>query len=327
VAWLVLRYAALACAVAVLNFALPRLLPGDPLEALSADGIDGNIPALPAPARTAIRQMYRLDQPVSAQFVQYLADLSRGDLGWSITKPTPVRQLIWERSPITLGLTLSALGIAGAVGLTIGALSAWRAGPTARLIASACATLAALPEFLVALGLLMTLSLGVGMFPVGGIRAAGSVPAESLPAGLDVAWHLTLPVITLVVATTASFALVSRGALAAVAVSPYILVARGKGLTERTLVWRHALPNARGPILTLYAIRLGQVWGGAIAVERVFGIPGLGMLAFEAIGNRDFPILQALFLLSSLSVLLASFLVELLLWHWSARAGDYVAGA
>lgn len=312
---LLLRYALLAIAVVLLNFALPRLLPGDPLDVDSADGMNAAASTLTAEARARLRATYHLDRSPTGQFVAYLQDLAHGDLGWSISKAAPVSRLIVERLPWTLGLIASSLLIAGLGGVLLGVLTAWRGGRIDWWIVSLSSALAAIPEFLVAMALLLTLGVGVGWFPLHGGRSAFAPRADgfagSIDAVGDIAWHLALPALTLVLATTASFLLLTRGAVQAVLVAPYLTTARAKGLTEPAVALRHAIPNALLPVLTLFGLRVGQVLSGAIVIERVFAVPGLGFFTFEAIRTRDYPVLQAVFLVSSLGVLLVNLAVDL----------------
>lgn len=297
------RYLLLAGAVVVLNFALPRLLPGDPLAASG----DPTLAPLTLLQQAQLRATYRLDQPLGQQFVGYLADLAHADLGWSISRGAPVGQLIADRLPWTLGLVLTSSLIATAFGAVLGGLSAWHGGGLDRAIVGVCVSVAALPEFLLAMLLLMLLAVGVGWFPLSGEQSP-FVGSGSLG---DVAWHLVLPAATLILANVAAFALLSRGAMLAERTAPYLATARAKGADEWHVAFGHAAPNAVLPVLTLFGVRLGQVLGGAIVVERVFGIPGLGLFAFQAIQSRDYPVLQAIFLLASLGVLAANCAVEL----------------
>jgi peptide/nickel transport system permease protein len=311
---LVWRYAWLTCAVVALNFGLPRLLPGDPLESFAPDGFGLAAPTLTVQARAQLRATYHLDEPLPAQFVAYLADLGHGDLGWSISRAAPVNQLIGERLPWTLGLVCTSVLVASLGGAAVGVLAAWRGGRTDRAVLAASTILAALPEFLIAMALLLALSVGLRWFPLQGGRtlfAASTGGGGGLATARDVAWHLTLPALTLVLATSAGFALLARGAVGGVRAEPYLTTARAKGLGELAVSIRHAVPNALLPVLTLFGVRLGQILGGALVVERVFAVPGLGLLTFEAIRARDYPVLQAIFLLGSLGILTANFAVEL----------------
>jgi peptide/nickel transport system permease protein len=307
-----LRYACLAAAVVVLNFLLPRLLPGDPLDALAPDGFGLAIPPLTAEARAALRASYHLDDPLPAQFAAYLAELSRGNLGWSISRSTPVSQLIGDRLWWTVGLIATSVLVASLGGGLLGLLAAWRGGRTDRAVLAASTVLAALPEFVVGMAVLLVLAVGLRWFPLqGGSSVFGPSNGGTFPAPLDVAWHLALPALTLILATSSGFALLARGSVRGVRREPYLTTARAKGLDEPAVAIRHAMPNALLPVLTHFGVRLGHLLGGALVVERVFAIPGLGLLAFEAIRARDYPVLQAIFLLGSLGVLGANCVVEL----------------
>ncbi|TME96698.1 MAG: ABC transporter permease [Chloroflexi bacterium] len=309
---LALRYVLLAAAVLVLNFLLPRLLPGDPLAATAEGGLSGALPALTSQQQAQLRVTYHLDQPLASQFASYVVDLARGDLGWSISRAAPVSRLIGERIPWTLSLVLTAVVIAATSGAALGLVAAWRGGHCDQALVGVCTAVAALPEFLVAMLLLLALSIGLHWFPLQGGETLFAPPGQAWLATLgDRIVHLALPAASLVVANLAAFVLLSRGAIRGVLAEPYLATARAKGLGEWRVALRHATPNALLPVLTLFGMRLGQVLGGAIVVERVFAIPGLGLFAFQAIQARDYPVLQAIFLVSSLTVLLANFLVEL----------------
>jgi peptide/nickel transport system permease protein len=309
---LLVRYGVLALAVVVINFGLPRALPGDPLDADAASGPASSALRLTPGQQAELRAYYRLDLPLAAQFAAYIGDLARGDLGWSISRSAPVADLIAERLPWTVALVLTAVVLSGAGGAALGMLAAWRGGRWDHALVGVCVAVAAMPEFLVAMLLLLTLALGLGWFPLQGGQTVFAPPGQSwLEGWLDRLRHLVLPAATLVVANLAAFMLLSRGAVRGVLVEPYLATARAKGLAEwRVAVW-HAAPNALLPVLTLFGVRLGGVLGGALVVERVFGVPGLGLFAFQAIQARDYPVLQAVFLLASLGVLFANLLVEL----------------
>jgi peptide/nickel transport system permease protein len=317
---LVARYVAVALAVIALNFALPRFLPGDPLDQDPSDGSAAATAVLSPQHRTALRASYHLDEPLGAQFGIYLSELLGGDLGWSISRGQAVSNLIGERLPWTLGMVAVALSVATLAGIGLGVLAAWRPGRLDRGITYASTAVAALPELLVAQVLLLLLSIGAGWFPLQGGRT------PFLPAGLglggaslDVAWHLTLPTLTLTLAGMAGFTLLSRGAVIAVRAEGYVMSARSKGLEERSVALRHALPNAMLPIVTLFGIRLGQMVGATVVVERIFAVPGIGLLGYEALRARDYPVLQGVFLVLCLTVLGANFATELVYRAWEPR--------
>jgi peptide/nickel transport system permease protein len=309
---LLVRYVLLAAAVLVLNFMLPRLLPGDPLAATAEGGLGDAVPALTIQQQAQLRATYHLDQPLAGQFAAYLADLLHGDLGWSISRAAPVSQLIGERIPWTLSLVLTAVVVAATAGGALGLVAAWRGGRWDQLVVGVSTAVAALPEFLVAMLLLLALAIGLRWFPLQGGETLFAPQGQAWQAALaDRIVHLALPAASLMVANLAAFVLLSRGTIRGVLAEPYLATARAKGLGEWGVALRHATPNALLPVLTLFGMRLGQVLGGAIVVERVFAIPGLGLFAFQAIQARDYPVLQAIFLVSGLAVLLANFLVEL----------------
>lgn len=328
VARLLIRYVLLAIAVVCLNFFIPRLLPGDPLGFSSGEGTDPAVP-LSAAAKAQLRAYYHLDEPLDRQFASYLRELARGDLGFSIARPAPVAALLFARLPWTLGLLLTSLLIAGMLGTALGMMAGWRPGSARdRVLVSVMAALSALPEFLIAIGLLLVFSIGLGWFPLLGGQTAFS-SYEDDAAGwvrwaLDILWHLTLPATTLVLSAAAGFLLIARDATVGTHREPWLIVARAKGLRERQVALGHALPNIAFPLLTFFALRLGSVLGGALVVERVFGVPGLGLLAFQSIRARDYPVLQALFLLAGLGVLAATFAAELAyLWLDRRRGSAY----
>lgn len=324
---LLARYGLLAAGIVLLNFFIPRLLPGDPLSFRSGEGTDSATP-LSRVARDQLRDYYRLDEPVSEQLIAYLGDLTRGDLGRSIARSAPVRELILDRLPWTLGLLIAALLITVAIGTAAGLAAGWHPGSRRdRAIVSLATALAAVPEFLIAIGLLLIFAVGLGWFPLfGGETVFASYGADlggTIHHSLDVVWHLTLPAVTLVFAGTASVLLLTRDTAAGLHQAPWLTVARAKGLPEQVIARRHALPNVALPLFAFLGLRLGSVLGGALVVERVFSIPGLGLLGFQAIRARDYPVLQALFLLSGLGVLTANLLVDLISLRWEARRGTF----
>jgi len=306
------RYLLLAGAVVLLNFLIPRLLPGDPLAAGGGEGLDLSQP-LPAATRAKLRSYYHLDQPLAGQLGAYLGDLGRGDLGWSIARAAPVRDLLLDRLPWTLGLLGTALLLSAVAGTALGLLAGWVPGSRRdRALVTLTAAVSALPEFLVALGLLLLFAITLHWFPLLGGRTLFATGVDPVAGALDIAWHLTLPAATLVLAGTAGFVLITRDLTAGLRAAPWRAGARGKGLSERQVAFRHVLPNLAAPLLTYLGLRLGGLLGGALVVERVFNVPGLGLLAYESIRARDYPVLQALFLLAGLGVLAANGAVELL---------------
>lgn len=312
---LVGRYLVLMLGVVLINFWLPRMLPGDPLDFSSGEDLEAAVP-LTASARAQLAAYYHLDDPTLTQLRSYLVDLFAGDLGLSISRSVPVADLILARLPWTLALLLVSLVFSAGMGTMVGMVAGWTPGkPRDRLLVSISGMLAAIPEFLIAMCLLLAGAVWLKWFPLYGgetvFTETGRGASDSIRQALDIAWHLTLPAATLAVAGVSSFILVTRDATAGLQNEPWLIAARAKGLNERQIALRHALPNMAPPLITFFGLRLGGVLSGAIAVERVFSVPGLGLLGFQAIGARDYPVLQALFLLSGIGVLFVAFMVEL----------------
>lgn len=307
----VVRFVFLFLVVVVVNFLLPRLLPGSPLAGAAGES---TVAFLPAAARAELRRTYAIDRPLSGQFLAYLDGLRRGDLGRSMATHRPVTQMIGERLPWTLLLVGAAVLVSAVLGGTLGTVAAWRPqGAVARLLGPLVIGLGALPEFLVAMALIVLLGVGLRLFPVGGATTPFLVTSGLsgwVVAARDLLWHGALPGATLIIGLVPAFFLLSRGALAVVLGEPYLLTARGKGLGHRRVLehaWRNALP----PVATLLGLRLAFVVTGAALVERIFAYPGMGMLLFEAVARRDYPVLQGVFLVASVMILAVNLMLDL----------------
>lgn len=302
------RFLTLACLVAVLNFLIPRLLPGSPV--FVGEGADAVL--LPASAREALAATYHLDAPLPAQFVRYLSGLARGDLGWSLVSHRPVARIVAERLPWTVFLVGGALLTAAALGGWIGWLAAWK--PRRRPVMMAAAAtigIGTLPEFLVAMVLIAFLASRLHLFPPGGAVTPFAHQGDLLRAALNVLWHAALPGLTLVVGLTPPFMLLVRNAVVPVLGQRYLVTAQAKGLPPRRVAW-HALRNALPPIVTLLGLRLAAAVAGAAVVERVFAYPGMGWLLYDAVAARDYPVLQGVVLITSLAVLTVTLALDLL---------------
>ncbi len=314
--WLMARYLTLACLLVVLNFLIPRLLPGDPLTASLNGGLDAAAP-LSAADRSRLQDYYHLNQPIGQQFAGYVGDLWHGNLGWSISHAHPVSTLIVQRIPWTLGLMLASLLLAAVAGTSAGIAATWfKERRLEQSAVSIAALLAAMPEFLVAIMLLLIFAIGLNWLPLSGGKTVflqtGPDLTGELARAVDVIKHMILPVLALSLAGAAGFLLIARDATLGARNAAWLSLARAKGLHERQVVTRHLLPNVLLPLLTFFGLRLGAIFGGALVVERVFNLPGLGQLAFQAVQARDYPVLQAVFLLSGLAVLFVNLCLELI---------------
>jgi len=290
------RGAAVALGVAVVSLLLLRLLPGDAVDA-RLGGPEGA--PLPPRAAAEARASLGLDRPFPAQAAAWAAGAVRGDLGSSLADGRPVTRWIAERIPATLLLQGTALGLALCLAVPLGTALAWRAGTwidqAARLALLAAF---ALPGFWIALLLQRWLAVDWGWLPMQGIAtptAAGRVGAGGV---MDIARHLLLPAFCLALPQAAFVARFLRAAVLEVLGGDAVRTARAKGLSEASVLRRHALRQAAPPVLTLLGMALPALVGGSIVIESIFSWPGLGRLFHDAVQQRDYPVIQALVLLA-----------------------------
>jgi len=307
-------------AVMVFNFVLFRILPGDPVKLII------HSPRMTREAQDRIRANFGLDKPVwfnaerlkegdvvgafDSQFMAYVRNLFRGDLGISFATRQDVSVLLKERVWRTVVLVMGGDVIAIVAGMTLGLIAAWKRGTRldASILLGALFSWA-LPTFFLGIILLI---LARGWLPVGGMVTPGLKPEAGLEYWLDVGKHLILPTITMAVVFTGEYILIMRSGVMEVLTQDYILTAKAKGLSTFRVLRDHALKNAMLPMVTMIALTFGYTVGGAIQVETVFSWPGLGRLMYEAVQKRDYPVLQGTFLLLAVSVIVANLLAEIL---------------
>jgi peptide/nickel transport system permease protein len=292
--------------VLVFNFFLFRLLPGDPIT-LYTRGRNMD--------RSQLIELRRqLNKPIHEQFLGYLKNpFSSGVDSTQFSRPVwdVIGDYVWP----TVVLLGTATVLSAAIGIAIGIKGGWKRGSGFDRSSTALTlTLYAMPEFWLGMVLLILFSTGVGpfpgLFPSGGTLTPGVEP-WSLKGILDQAWHLFLPALTLTLAYLAEYALVMRSSLVDELGQDYLQTARAKGLMDRLVRRRHAVPNALLPTITLVFLNIGFVVSGAITVETVFSWPGLGQLSYQAIRGPDVPLLQAIFLLFSLAVVAANIVADI----------------
>jgi peptide/nickel transport system permease protein len=299
--------------VLVVNFFLFRILPGDPARTLGRG-------RLSTPEQLAeFNATYGLNQPLGEQFVTFVKNTFTGDLGYSILYHQNVSGILLERLWPTLLLVGTSTLLAALIGIWLGIRSGWdRGGGFDRFSTGVSLTLYSMPEWWLGLLLIAALAVGIGplpgLFPTGGLHSVDADPS-SLSGVLDTAWHLALPVLTLTLAYLADYALIMRGSLVDELESDYLTTARAKGLRDVVVRNRHAVPNALLPTTTVVALNFGFVAGGAITVETIFSIPGLGLLTTDALKVPDYWLLQGIFLVASAAVIVAN-LAANLLYGW-----------
>ena len=291
--------------VVSLVFLLIHLVPGDPIDQMLGEG------ATPVD-KAALRHQYLLDLPLHTQYIRYWAGVLHGDLGNSIRLHESVTHLITERYPYTLVLTLAALILALALALPAGIFAALRRGRLTDQVLSVV-SLFGLSVPGIALGpiLILIFSISLGLLPVSGANAG-----QAAPGSLSIDWrYLILPALTMGASLAAILTRMVRTAMLEELGQDYIRTARAKGLSESAVVWRHALPNALVPIVTVVGLQFGALLAGAIVTEKIFSWPGLGRLVVDAISNRDYALVQGCLLSIGLTYVLVNLLTDVV-YRW-----------
>jgi len=302
-----LAYAAvLLLAVVSLNFLLIHISPGDPVETIA-----GSMGGLSEALRAQLRAQYGLDQPFLVQLGIYLNQVLHGDLGYSYFFNLPVADLIWQRVPATLLLVVTSVLAAFLTGTFLGTLAARRPnGPLSQGVTLLSIVGYSAPVFWMGIVLIILFASVLPIFPVSDMRSAGA--DESGWAGmLDVLHHLVLPAFTLAFVYLAQYSRLARASVMDALSADYIRTARAKGLSERRVLYKHALRNGVLPVVTMLGLQFGNVLAGAILVETVFNWPGLGRLAFDSVLRRDYPTLLGILLFASLLVVIMNQLTDL----------------
>jgi ABC-type dipeptide/oligopeptide/nickel transport system permease component len=282
--------------VVSLVFLLIHLVPGDPVQLMLGEG------ATPADLDT-LRHQLGLDLPLHTQYARYWLGVLHGDLGESIRLHDSVLHLIVQRYPYTMVLTLAALILALVLALPAGIAAAVRRGKLTDQALSVVSLLGlSVPGIALGPVLILVFSIWIGWLPVSGANAGGLETID---------WHyLVLPAVTMGAALAAILTRMVRTAMLEELGQDYIRTARAKGLSENAVVWRHALPNALVPIVTVIGLQFGALLAGAIVTETIFSWPGLGRLTVSAISNRDYALVQGCLLSIGLTYVLVNFLTD-----------------
>ncbi|HEV7275463.1 MAG TPA: ABC transporter permease [Devosiaceae bacterium] len=288
--------------VSVLVFVAIRMVPGDAITAML-----GTEAGLLTPAqRSALAEYFGIDQPVHIQYWRWLTGLFEGNFGISSTYGRPVLEVILERFPLTLELALLSMVIAIAVGIPAGVFAATHNERTSDLAVRLFAMIGqSTPSFVFALLIIYVLSVFFGYLPAMGTFTPLWVdPLANLS-------QLIFPAITLGLAFAASVTRISRSSMLDVLSDDYVRTARSKGASGRSVIWHHALPNAVIPVVTLSGVEFGYLLGGAVIVEEIFALPGIGRLVLDAINQRDYALVQGTVLFIALNFLIVNLIVDL----------------
>ena len=295
----------LLLAVVVLNFLLIAFTPGDPITLLVGD--------FPAPPEyvAQMRRDFGLDQPVWMQLLHYLGKVARGDFGYSFANQQPVSALIVERLGATLELTLTALAFASVVGVVLGIAAARaRGGVADTAIQGVSSAGYSIPDFWLGQLLILAFAIGLGWLP-----SQGNNPVRGVAPGFDgVVEHLhylILPAFALSLRYLALITRITRAAMLEVMGADFILAARARGASEWTVVVGHALRNAAAPVLMVIGYNVGFVLAGSALIEAVFAWPGIGRLLYESISKRDYPVMLAILLMVSATVVVANLVTDI----------------
>ena len=296
--------------IITITFFMIRIAPGDPMEMYRENTrrreMDPQVIEL-------MRRRYGLDQPIAVQYVKWVANVVRGDLGESFRYRRPVRGLLAEAIPYTLQLTVLALLLDALIGIALGIIAAVKQySALDKAVTIGSLIINALPGFWLALMLVLLFSVKLGWFPTSQTRSMDYDLMSSGAQVLDRIWHIILPVFVMGVGSAAGTARYMRNKLLEVLNEEYVVAARARGYPERTVIVKHAVRNALIPIVTIYGLSLPFLLGGATIIESIFAWPGMGRLTVEAVGGRDYPIIMATTMIAATLTVFGNLLADVM---------------
>ena len=292
--------------VALMIFGITYLIPGDAAGTIAGDGAS-------SADIDRIRRELGLDDPFLVQFWNWFSDVVRGDLGTSLATGRDVSTILADRAPVSMALGFTGLAFGIVIGVPLGTLAGTRAGTWVDRASVVTASIGqAMPNFWLGLIFVTVFAVNIGWFP-----ASGYVPFSESP--LEWLRHVTLPALALGLGSAAEIARQTRASLASTLSYDYVRTARMKGLPGRSVVGKHAMKNAASPVITTIGLQATVLLGGTIIVERVFGIPGLGGVALDAVAARDIPVIQGIVLLTTLIAIVVNLLVDLVQMYLNPR--------
>ncbi len=295
-------------AMSLFVFLMIRLVPGDPVRTmLGFRSTDENV--------AVVRAQLGLDRPIVEQYVSWMGGILRGDLGRDFISDAPLTELLAQRLPVTLELTILAMGLALLIGVPLGVVAATRGAWTGRATSGFVVTAISVPDFWLGIMLVLLFSGTFHLLPPSGYTPIGEDVGQNLR-------YMILPVLTLTSGEAAYILRTTRGAMESTLGSPFILFLRAKGISERRITFRHALRNAAVPIVTVVGIQFGVLLGGAIVVESLFALPGVGRLIVTGIQQRNYPVVQAGVLVVAALFILVNLVTDLIYGVLDPRLGE-----
>ena len=283
--------------ISVFVFSLQHLLPGDPILVMAGEERDPEVIA-------ALREKYRLNDPIPVQYMAWAGNALQGDLGTSLRTRQPVLELIGQKLPVTIQLAVMALIIAMAIGIPAGVISAYRKGTWVDWVANIVALSGlSVPNFWLGIMLILLVSVKLGWLPASGYVPFSEDPVQSIKVML-------MPAFVLGTAIAATLMRHTRSAMLSVLRSDYVRTARAKGLKERTVLVKHALRNALVPVVTVTTLVFGELLAGAVLTEQIFTIPGFGKLVVDAVFNRDYAVVQGIVLCTGIAFIFMNILAD-----------------
>jgi peptide/nickel transport system permease protein len=311
----VITYFSVVFAALMINFAIPRFIPGDPLTIIigrlsyqgAKIGAEGLI--------EEYKRMFGLKGDMITQLISYLREVFKGNLGYSIMAfPTTVTELIMRSLPWTIGLLLTTTLVSWGVGTLIGAIAGWRGEESklSKIFSPLALVLYTIPYWLLAMILIFMLAYTLALFPLSGGYSPWMTPSLSLDFILDLARHATLPALSIILSSLGWWFLSMRSMIIAMKGEDFMLLAEAKGLGEKRIMWKYAFRNALLPQVTALALAIGYIASGALLTEVIFAYPGIGWLLYTAIVNLDYPLIQGVTLIIILCVCTATFILDVI---------------
>ena len=279
-----------------------------------------NDPRIPKEAVERLRARFGLDQPLYMQYINFMISMFQGEFGHSVYYRKPVFQIIMERLPWTLFLLSISITVSTIGAVLLGAYTAWKRGTRFDLMATNTSLFVrAMPHFWLGMIFLLAFGFYLPFFPLFGAISPGKAYSNFFEYAADVLWHAALPLLTLITRQIGMYMLYMRSSTLEVLGEDFITTAKAKGLSDRTVLFRHALRNSLLPMVTVTALRFGFMVNGAILTETVFSYPGTGRLIYEAITNDDYFLLQGAFFITSICVLVANMFADIIYAYLDPR--------